>query len=88
MMRYVVCKSGNGKVISDGHCDRELKPLTVQPCGAPNCLAHWVEQEWERVNEYQWLYNIQDIICISSCDSTLMQAHYSDATVYSYSYIL
>ncbi|XP_053362788.1 ADAMTS-like protein 2 isoform X2 [Clarias gariepinus] len=50
MMRYVVCKSGNGKVISDGHCDRELKPLTVQPCGAPNCLAHWVEQEWERCN--------------------------------------
>ncbi|KAK2831632.1 hypothetical protein Q7C36_016718 [Tachysurus vachellii] len=50
MMRYVVCKSGNGKVISDGHCDRELKPLTVQPCGAANCPAHWVEQEWEQCN--------------------------------------
>ncbi|TSN03382.1 ADAMTS-like protein 2 [Bagarius yarrelli] len=50
MTRYVVCKSGNGKVISDGHCDRELKPLTVQPCGAPNCPSHWVEQEWGRCN--------------------------------------
>ncbi|XP_026790360.2 ADAMTS-like protein 2 isoform X2 [Pangasianodon hypophthalmus] len=50
MRRYVVCKSRNGKVISDGHCDREMKPLAVQSCGAPDCPAHWVEQEWEQCN--------------------------------------
>ncbi|XP_062873362.1 ADAMTS-like protein 2 [Trichomycterus rosablanca] len=50
MTRYVVCKSGNGRVISDGQCDRELKPLAVQPCGDPNCPPHWVEQEWEQCN--------------------------------------
>ncbi|KAL7849261.1 hypothetical protein SRHO_G00208840 [Serrasalmus rhombeus] len=50
MMRYVVCKSGNGKVISDGQCDPDLKPLAVHPCGDRDCLAHWVEQEWEKCN--------------------------------------
>lgn len=72
MMRYVVCKSGNGKVISDGHCDRELKPLTVQPCGAPDCPAHWVEQEWEQVDV---------IICITSCDGSLMQTQHHDVYI-------
>uniref|UniRef100_A0A3B4DJ92 PLAC domain-containing protein n=1 Tax=Pygocentrus nattereri TaxID=42514 RepID=A0A3B4DJ92_PYGNA len=50
MMRYIVCKSGNGKVISDGQCDPDLKPLAVHPCGDRDCLAHWVEQEWEKCN--------------------------------------
>ncbi|KAG9264785.1 ADAMTS-like protein 2 [Astyanax mexicanus] len=50
MTRYVVCKSGNGKVISDGQCDPDLKPLAVHPCGDRDCPAHWVEQEWEQCN--------------------------------------
>ncbi|KAA0719095.1 ADAMTS-like protein 2 [Triplophysa tibetana] len=50
MRRYVVCKNSNGKVISDGQCDPELKPLAVHPCGDKNCPAHWVEQEWEQCN--------------------------------------
>ncbi|XP_066517793.1 ADAMTS-like protein 2 [Hoplias malabaricus] len=50
MTRHVVCKSGNGKVISDVQCDPELKPLDVHPCGDRNCPAHWVEQEWEQCN--------------------------------------
>ncbi|XP_022529891.2 ADAMTS-like protein 2 [Astyanax mexicanus] len=50
MTRYVVCKSGNGKVISDGQCDPDLKPLAVHPCGDRVCPAHWVEQEWEQCN--------------------------------------
>uniref|UniRef100_A0A672NWU3 Si:ch211-267e7.3 n=1 Tax=Sinocyclocheilus grahami TaxID=75366 RepID=A0A672NWU3_SINGR len=50
MRRYVVCKNSSGKVISDGQCDPELKPLAVHPCGDKNCPAHWVEQEWEQCN--------------------------------------
>ncbi len=50
MRRYVVCKNSSGKVISDGQCDPELKPLAVHPCGDKNCPAHWVEQEWEKVS--------------------------------------
>ncbi|KAI4893227.1 hypothetical protein NFI96_025574 [Prochilodus magdalenae] len=50
MTRYVVCKSGNGKVISDGQCDPDLRPLAVHPCGDRDCPAHWVEQEWEQCN--------------------------------------
>lgn len=50
MRRYVVCKNSSGKVISDGQCDPELKPLAVHPCGDKNCPAHWVEQEWEQVS--------------------------------------
>ncbi|XP_030631681.1 ADAMTS-like protein 2 [Chanos chanos] len=50
MSRYVVCKNSDGQVISDGQCDLDLKPLSVQPCGDKNCPAHWVEQEWEPCN--------------------------------------
>uniref|UniRef100_A0A671PMG1 ADAMTS-like protein 2 n=1 Tax=Sinocyclocheilus anshuiensis TaxID=1608454 RepID=A0A671PMG1_9TELE len=50
MRRYVVCKNSSGKLISDGQCDPELKPLAVHPCGDKNCPAHWVEQEWEQCN--------------------------------------
>ncbi|XP_076832515.1 ADAMTS-like protein 2 isoform X2 [Brachyhypopomus gauderio] len=50
MKRYVVCKNASGKVISEGQCDRDLKPLAVQPCGDRDCPAHWVEQDWDQCN--------------------------------------
>ncbi|KAK1785848.1 hypothetical protein P4O66_003220 [Electrophorus voltai] len=50
MKRYVACKNANGRLIAESQCDRDLKPLAVQPCGNRDCPAHWVEQEWEQCN--------------------------------------
>ncbi|XDV27139.1 hypothetical protein PO909_030720 [Leuciscus waleckii] len=78
MRRYVVCKNSNGKVISDGQCDPELKPLAVHPCGDKNCHAHWVEQEWEQCSKTCGIgVRVREVKCYQgeelghSCDSTL-----------------
>lgn len=50
MMRYVVCRNNEGKVLPDMQCDTTVKPLAVHPCGDKDCPPHWVSQEWEQCN--------------------------------------
>ncbi|XP_044124975.1 ADAMTS-like protein 2 [Bufo gargarizans] len=49
-IRHVYCKTGDGRVVPESHCNLETKPLAIHPCGDKNCPVQWVSQDWERCN--------------------------------------
>ncbi|XP_048835152.1 ADAMTS-like protein 2 [Brienomyrus brachyistius] len=50
MVRYVYCKTPDGRVVPESQCDPENKPLSIHPCGERECSQHWLAQDWERCN--------------------------------------
>ncbi|XP_063791870.1 ADAMTS-like protein 2 [Pseudophryne corroboree] len=50
MIRHVYCKTGDGRVVPESHCNLETKPLAIHPCGEKNCPPQWLSQDWERCN--------------------------------------
>lgn len=75
MVRAVTCRSSGGLVMSEEQCDQALRPLAIHPCGDRNCAAHWVEQEWQQVNnqpvEVAFLTGLwQCMSCLGSAQST------------------
>ncbi|XP_018601974.1 ADAMTS-like protein 2 [Scleropages formosus] len=50
MVRYVYCKTPDGRVVPESQCDPENKPLAIHPCGERDCPPHWLAQDWERCN--------------------------------------
>ncbi|XP_075041914.1 ADAMTS-like protein 2 [Mixophyes fleayi] len=50
MIRHVYCKTSDGRVVPESHCNLETKPLAIHPCGEKNCPPQWLSQDWERCN--------------------------------------
>lgn len=59
MARAVTCRSSEGVVMTEEQCDQSLRPLAIYPCGDRDCAPHWVEQEWQQVQNSVNLFPLQ-----------------------------